>query len=163
MPAPSARARAAHGYIIGTTAAPVDVTTTADDMRGLLGSGSGAIVSTLDDLARFYTALLGGRLLPADLLEQMLTPIRTPPDWTDIPSTGYGFGQIGVQLPCGHAWGHGGGMDGYLTQVITDRTGHHIVVVAANSTGANSGNAKTQLPTALYCRALSSDPSDGRT
>jgi len=158
---PTIRGPHAHGYMIETTAAPVDVTTTADDMRGLLGAGSGAIVSTIDALARFYIALLGGRLLPAELLEQMLTPVRTPPDWTDIPSTGYGFGQIRVQLPCGRAWGHGGGMDGYLTQVITHRSGNRIVVVAANSTGANSGNAKTQLATALYCRALDSDRSDG--
>ena len=51
-------------------------------------------------------------------------------------------------------------MDGYLTQVITDPRGRHIVIVAANATGADSGKAKTQLPTALYCRALSSGPSD---
>ena len=51
-------------------------------------------------------------------------------------------------------------MDGYLTQVVTDRSGHHIVIVATNATGANSGSAKTRLPTALYCRALSPGPSD---
>ena len=75
------RAAHAHGYVIGTNA-PLDVTTTAEDMRGLLGSGSGAIVSTVDDLTRFYTALLGDRLLPAKQLEQMLTPFgrhRTGP------------------------------------------------------------------------------------
>lgn len=142
----------AHGYVIGTNA-PLDVTTTAEDMRGLLGSGSGAIISTVDDLARFYAALLGRRLLPPKQLEQMLTPIRTPRDWTDIPSSGYGFAQIRLELPCGRAWGHGGGMDGYLTQVVTDPRGRHIVIVAANATGADSGKAKTQLPTALYCTA----------
>jgi hypothetical protein len=44
---------------------------------------------------------------------------------------------------------------------ITDPGGRRIVVVAANSTGASSGNAKTQLSTALYCRALGSGSGNG--
>ena len=46
-----------------------------------------------------------------------------------------------------------GGLDGYLTQVITGRSGRRIVVAAANSTGANSSAAKTELPVELYCRS----------
>lgn len=141
----------AHGYILGGSR-PVDVTTTADDLRTMLGSGYGAIVSTTDDLVRFYSALLEGELLPAAQLAQMLTPSRTPKDWGDIPTTGYGLGQTQYKLPCGSGWGHGGALDGYLTQVITDRDGQLIVVVAVNSTGANSGAARAQLPVALYCR-----------
>lgn len=142
----------AHGYITGGSR-PVDVTTTADDLRTMLGSGYGAIVTTTDDLARFYSALLDGNLLPATQLEQMLTPTPTPPHWGDIPAIGYGLGQTHYELRCGDAWGHGGGLDGYLTQVITDRRGRHIVVVAANSTGGASSAAKTQLSVALYCRS----------
>jgi D-alanyl-D-alanine carboxypeptidase len=142
-----------HGYSIGGPS-PIDVTTAAD-LRGLLGSGFGAIVSTVDDLAHFYNALLNGRLLPTKLLNEMLAPVPTPLHWTDIPASGYGFGQIRLELPCGRAWGHGGGLDGYLTQVITDRNGSHIVVVAVNATGAKAGEVKTRLPVALYCRALS--------
>ena len=140
----------AHGYITGGSR-PVDVTSTADDLRTMLGSGYGAIVSTTDDLARFYSALLDGELLPPPQLAQMLTPIPTPKDWGDIATAGYGLGQTHYTLPCGDGWGHGGGLDGYLTQVITDRAGRHVVVVAANSTGGNSSTAKTDLSVALYC------------
>lgn len=149
----------AHGYIIGGPS-PIDVTTTADAVGGLLGSGFGAIVSTVDDLARFYNALLNGRLLPAKLLSEMLALVPTPLHWTDIPASGYGYGQIRFELPCGRAWGHGGGLDGYLTQVITDRNGSHVVVVAVNATGAKPGEVKTRLPVALYCRALRSGSND---
>jgi CubicO group peptidase (beta-lactamase class C family) len=143
----------AHGYVIGS-GTPVDTTTTADDLRSGLGAGDGAIVSTVDDIARFYAALLGGRLVPRAQLAKMLKPTPTPPLWGDIPTSGYGLGVTRFRLPCGEAWGHGGGMDGYLTQVLSDRSGRHVVVVAVNSTGANSAAAKTHLTVDLYCRAV---------
>jgi len=40
---------------------------------------AGAVVSTISDLARFYTALLTGRLLSPPLLHQMLTSIPDKP------------------------------------------------------------------------------------
>jgi hypothetical protein len=38
---------------------------------------SGALVSNVDDLDRFYDALFDGRLLPRRLLAEMLTPVDT--------------------------------------------------------------------------------------
>ena len=38
---------------------------------------SGAIVSTVDDLARFYNALFSGGLLPPELLRQMFRTVPT--------------------------------------------------------------------------------------
>jgi D-alanyl-D-alanine carboxypeptidase len=143
----------AHGYVIGS-GTPVDTTTTADDLRSGLGAGDGAVISTVDDVARFFAALLGGRLVPRAQLAQMLRPTPTPPLWGDIPTSGYGLGVTRFRLPCGEAWGHGGGMDGYLTQVLSDRSGRHVVVVAVNSTGANSAAAKTHLTVDLYCRSI---------
>ena len=42
-----------------------------------LAWGSGNMVSDLDDLARFFRALLAGRLLPPALLAEMKTPVET--------------------------------------------------------------------------------------
>ena len=48
---------------------------------------AGAIVSTADDVARFYRALLQGRLLRADLLREMESTVPM-----GVPSNAYGLG-----------------------------------------------------------------------
>jgi D-alanyl-D-alanine carboxypeptidase len=57
---------------------------------------AGAIVSTADDLARFYRTLVDGRLLRPDLLAEMKTTVPTPG-----PAQRYGLGLIRTRLPCG--------------------------------------------------------------
>lgn len=42
--------------------------------QGVPGHGAAGAVSTLDDLARFWSALLGGRLLPPALVQRAFTP-----------------------------------------------------------------------------------------
>ena len=46
----------------------------------VLGSGDGGLYTTVDDVARLWTALLGGRILGSALLEEMLRPRRHPDD-----------------------------------------------------------------------------------
>ncbi|MGI5147254.1 serine hydrolase domain-containing protein [Plantactinospora sp. CA-294935] len=50
-------------------------------------SSGGDMISTTQDLARFISALLGGKLLPAPLLAEMCTPHPT-----GIPNMDYGLG-----------------------------------------------------------------------
>jgi len=74
---------------------------------------SGALVSNVDDLDRFYDALSDGRLLPKRLLAEMPTPVDT-----GAPGTGYGLGLgLGLEiytLPCGATVaGHTGALPGY--------------------------------------------------
>jgi D-alanyl-D-alanine carboxypeptidase len=45
----------------------------------------GALVSDLEDLTRFFRALLGGRLLPSRLLAEMLTTVTVPPASIPLP------------------------------------------------------------------------------
>ena len=78
---------------------------------------AGAIVSTADDLRRFYGALLRGRLLRPALLEQMLTTVPVAPEF------GYGLGIYTQQTACGTVWGHDGGIPGYLNVAFNDRSG----------------------------------------
>ncbi|MFE9746889.1 serine hydrolase domain-containing protein [Saccharothrix saharensis] len=101
---------AAHGYerLYGEQAPLTDVTTYVWSRVW----ASGNLVSTPDDLNRFFRALLGGRLLRADLLAQMkdVRPGALGP-------FGYGLGLMGVTSPCGGPdwWGHAGDVPGYNT------------------------------------------------
>ncbi|MES5820784.1 serine hydrolase domain-containing protein [Streptomyces sp. RG80] len=76
------------------------------------GGVGGALVSTPADLTRFSTALLGGRLLPADQLADMRRTVAADPDrlW---PGARYGLGLISSPLRCGGLWwGHAGTVPG---------------------------------------------------
>ena len=91
---------------------------------------AGAIVSTGDDLARFFRALLRGRLLRPDLLRAMQTTVAS--------ALGpYGLGLMTWTVPCGVAWGHGGDTAGYYTLAFSSKEGTRQVVVLANL-GADS-------------------------
>ncbi|MFG2204631.1 serine hydrolase domain-containing protein [Kitasatospora sp. NPDC048715] len=77
------------------------------------GWAAGAVVSTTGDISRFYTALLGGRLLPPAQLAQMRTTV--PADEVG-PGIRYGLGLVSHPLSCGGLyWGHGGTIPGYYT------------------------------------------------
>jgi D-alanyl-D-alanine carboxypeptidase len=72
---------------------------------------AGAMISTAGDVARFYQALLTGRLLPPAEQRELLTTIPVN-DSGELYPEHYGLGIYSVQLPCGTAWGHDGGYPG---------------------------------------------------
>lgn len=74
---------------------------------------AGALISTPQDLNRFYRALLSGQLLSPALMAQMRTTVPMDPTHPDI--AGYGLGLAWEQLPCGKIWGHTGGVIGQTT------------------------------------------------
>jgi D-alanyl-D-alanine carboxypeptidase len=84
---------------------------------------AGAVVSNADDLARFYTALMSGRLLAPRLLTQMTTTVEVGDGF------GYGLGIYTMTTPCGQIWGHDGGIPGYVSFAYTDRHGSRSSVV----------------------------------
>jgi D-alanyl-D-alanine carboxypeptidase len=118
----------AHGYLLDQPGAPgpVDLTQVSPSISW----AAGGLLSTAPDLARFYTALLTGRLLPPSLLRQMLTTVPTG------PGTGYGLGIISLQTPCGTAWGHNGNFPGYTSNAFTTPGGARQVVVLINATAS---------------------------
>src|SRR5207249_9189845 len=70
---------------------------------------AGAIVSTADDVARFYRALLVGRLLPPDLMRAMETTVGAR---SLGPGVRYGLGIAMVRSEerrVGKEWRRGGG------------------------------------------------------
>jgi D-alanyl-D-alanine carboxypeptidase len=85
----------------------VTATSTSTRLSPSVAWTAGALVSNVDDLRRFYRALLGGRLLRPAQLAQMkdLVPVGE--------GFGYGLGLYSLDTPCGTIWGHDGGILGF--------------------------------------------------
>jgi D-alanyl-D-alanine carboxypeptidase len=132
----------AHGYLLnqpGTTS-PVDITQVSPSTAW----AAGGLLSTAQDIARFYTALLTGRVLPPRQLHQMLTTVPIG------PGTGYGLGIVSLQTPCGTAWGHNGNFPGYTSNAFTTLGGSRQVIVLINAaTSTLTAQQNTDLGAAL--------------
>ncbi|QLQ40535.2 serine hydrolase domain-containing protein [Micromonospora robiginosa] len=89
----------------------VDVT----EMNPSEACSAGEMISTTKDLDTFLVALVTGKLLKPEQLEQMKTTV--PPEWVTLPmSNGYGLGFMPLVTERGLSlWGHGGGIPGYAT------------------------------------------------
>ena len=108
-------------------------------VRGLADPGTnpwlpwaaGGIVSSPRDVARFYSALLGGRLLPQRLLDEMKRTVAAG-------GLGrYGLGIFPTPLRCGIAWGHDGGILDYATRVLASSDGTRVLVQFARRPGSH--------------------------
>ncbi|WP_086565372.1 serine hydrolase domain-containing protein [Streptomyces africanus] len=87
---------------------------------------AGAVVSTTDDLNRFYRALLGGKLIGKAALDEMT---RTVP----VSGINYGLGIYSLELPgCGRFWGHDGAVFGAGMTALSSRDGKRQVALAQN-------------------------------
>ncbi|PWI06385.1 hydrolase [Streptomyces sp. NWU339] len=97
---------------------------------------AGALVSTMDDLNRFYRLLFQGRLLGAEQLAEMQRTVPVVGEQGDIPIY-YGLGISAVDLPCGRFWGHNGSVFGSGTQALSSADGQHQVAFGINLTKYN--------------------------
>ncbi|GGM56290.1 serine hydrolase [Longimycelium tulufanense] len=74
--------------------------------------GAGEVISTTRDLDTFISALLGGKLLPPNLLAEMRRMRPTNP----VEGYGLGLAETTLGLECGETMlGHGGGIHGYVS------------------------------------------------
>jgi D-alanyl-D-alanine carboxypeptidase len=129
-----------HGYLI----APGGERTRDVSLLTLGGVwAAGDIVSNVDDVAKFYSALLGGKLLRPDELRAMQT--------ITFIAANDGLGLFHDETGCGRAWGHGGGTPGYLTIVKASGDGARVVVAATNGTSNPTGNALNDAANAEFC------------
>ena len=87
---------------------------------------AGGMVSTARDWARFDSALLSGKLLPAAQLKEMRTTVA---EESEFPDRRYGLGLEQVVTPCGTVWGHNGQVPGYSSENYTDANGKRTVSV----------------------------------
>jgi D-alanyl-D-alanine carboxypeptidase len=119
---PRMRPPYAHGYLVQGKELQ-DVTAVSPSYAWT----AGAIVSSADDLARFYRALLGGRLLEPGLLRAMETP-----------KDDYGLGLARARLPqswgcSGARWGHDGALAAYNATALNSKDGKKQTVILVNS------------------------------
>lgn len=103
----------AHGYLPYTHEGQqkiVDITRLNPSWAG----AAGEIISTTRDLNRFTGALLGGRLLPADLLAEMRAAGASP-------AYGLGLQLLDLGPECGGRYeGHTGGIHGYVSFLFSN-------------------------------------------
>jgi D-alanyl-D-alanine carboxypeptidase len=88
---------------------------------------AGALISNLDDLERFFRALLGGRLLPGGLLAEMTSTVPI-----GVPGFGYGLGLLVMETPAGRLIGHDGGIPGFINRVLSTQDGRRQLGVMTN-------------------------------
>ncbi|MGG0759833.1 serine hydrolase domain-containing protein [Bacillus paramycoides] len=97
-----------------------------------MGSSAGDMISTADDLNKFFSYLLSGKLLKEQQLKQMLTTVPTG----RAELGGYGLGIYETKLPNGVSiWGHSGGIPGFSTFAGGTPGGKHTLAVNFNSSG----------------------------
>ncbi len=115
----------AHGYFPLQPPTLTDLSAFSPSLSG----AAGAIVSTVDDVATFYRALLTGRLLAPTQLKAMKTTLPDPQG--DLPQR-MGLGLIRFTTACGYAWGHSGSFPGYWTHAWTSADGKRQAVLMLN-------------------------------
>jgi D-alanyl-D-alanine carboxypeptidase len=130
VPAVETSGTLAHGFIGSATLPDIPSGTLRDVTTLLNGSwswGAAAIVSNGDDVTTFFASLLGGHILPANLLAAMKTVNPNSPD-----GYRYGLGLTRVRTACGTAYGHDGDFIGYRNVVLAKANGKRVVDVMVN-------------------------------
>ncbi|MDT0343655.1 serine hydrolase domain-containing protein [Streptomyces litchfieldiae] len=125
----------AHGYTRTTDGRLIDIT----QINASVWDAAGSMVATAADLDTYLAALLSGRLVPAPLLDEMLTP--HPQRLPEVPWFGFGLGVQHLAAPGwdGPAGIHGGGgsLRGYTSMAFATRDGGRRVVLCLNVTTAD--------------------------
>ncbi|BCL29749.1 serine hydrolase domain-containing protein [Streptomyces aurantiacus] len=116
---------------------------------------AGGMVSTARDWARFDSALLSGKLLPAAQLKEMKTTVA---EESEFPNRRYGLGLEKVTTPCGTVWGHNGQVPGYSSEAYTDATGRRTASVLTSTifglASPKAGAANQAVVNAAVCTML---------
>ncbi|MCX4545551.1 serine hydrolase [Streptomyces sp. NBC_01565] len=137
-PSTAIKGRHAHGYLHPDEAGGALVDST--DQTVSWAQSAGAMISNPADLNTFVSALLGGKLLSARMLDAMTTV--TPTDATNTRF--YGLGLRRYDLSCGTSvYGHTGTVQGFYTYAFATRDGRRSVAAMANT--SNKGDANTAL------------------
>jgi D-alanyl-D-alanine carboxypeptidase len=121
----------ARGYAIKYASGTPQYTDTSDWPIGSWAGAAGSIVSTTQDLAQFFTAVLQGKLFSAAQLKQMKTTVPLPADFPI--KGGYGLGLFRTDSPCGTVWGHGGDTMGHHSTAVATEDGRRTAVTDATA------------------------------
>jgi D-alanyl-D-alanine carboxypeptidase len=154
LPGRSARIPGPNGRAYSTLFAPGTGDPAASDgrhprvydvtaMDPSVAGASGEMVSSTDDLVRFFRALVTGRLLPARQFHEMRTAVPA------VRGEGYGLGLSERRLPCGvTVLGHEGTILGSQSVAVTTPGGAH--AAAFNVNGDWAGDTRDMV-NAEFC------------
>ena len=148
---------AARGYerLHGPDAAPTDVT----DYEMSRFWGSGNLVSTADDLNRFFRALLVGDLVPVSQRAEMRETVPS-----GIAGLEFGLGLMRIPLPAGCAapeiWGFNGSVPGYHTWTMHSPDARRQITVGVNTnlTSPAAQDAALLVVFAEFCGTAAARP-----
>lgn len=109
---------------------------------------AGAIVSTADDVQRFFADLLRGRVVGPALLREMETLVPAG-------ANRYGLGIATFPTACGPAWGHTGNVQGTIAVAWNTKDASRQVVVVVNTypLSAELEAAVRKVQLAAFCSA----------
>lgn len=131
LPSPHNRAYAADG---------TDVT----ELDPRVAGAAGELVTTLADLDRFYSGLLGGELLPPRRLREMLD--------TRTAHGSYGLGLYPMRLPCGTTvWGHNGHISGSYVRTAATVDGRRVLTFRVNTDAIADPGLEPAVLAAEFC------------
>ena len=139
----------AHGYMLLGKPPATDVT----GLSPSLAPGSGGIVSTAEEIADFYSALLSGRVLRPAQLKAMKTLVSERTGKTIKTGSGYGLGIGRLGSSCG-GWGHSGELPGYDVSPAFSEDGKHQVVLMINHDARTLPKRAYALYQRLYVKAF---------
>jgi D-alanyl-D-alanine carboxypeptidase len=107
---------------------------------------AGGVVSTAEDVQRFFAALLRGELLSTRSMREMETLVPAG-------RQRYGLGLAVFPTPCGPAWGHTGNVQGTVAVAWNARDATRQVVLIVNSypLSAELEEAVRDLQLAAFC------------
>jgi D-alanyl-D-alanine carboxypeptidase len=128
----------AHGYQVSFAGPSPTYADTSTWPIGGWGGAAGAVISTPDELSRFFSAVLSGKLFSHQQLNQMKTTITLPAEYPI--KGGYGLGLFRIDSPCGTVYGHGGDTLGHHSTAVVSADGRR---TAVSDTTADVGDTKT--------------------
>lgn len=138
----------AHGYsVTDGKAAP------ALDWDMSWAGGAGALYSTVGDLFRWNEALFGGKVLKAESFAKMTTPAALPPG----ADMSYGYGLVVATLNRLPSIGHGGGLNGWSSDLLRLPDQKCTVVALANALPPVEGSEPGSVTRRLAGKFLEAD------
>ncbi|MDP3072319.1 MAG: serine hydrolase [Opitutaceae bacterium] len=141
------------GMALGYSIADGKVTPALDWDMSWAG-GAGALYSTVGDLFRWNEALFGGKVVPAEALQRMITPVKLPPG---VDGMNYGYGLIIASISRLPAISHGGGLNGWSSDLTRLPDQNCTVIALANALPPVAGRAPAAVVRMIVGRFLEGD------
>ncbi len=128
--------------------------TNADYISMDLPFAAGSLCSTVGDLVKWTRALHGGQVVSAASFREMTTPVKLPSGRPMTYGYGLGVGSLGWHREVSH----GGGINGFISQLAEFPDDSLTIVVLANTAPAPSAEVATALAAAVLGVSIPARP-----